>query len=329
MHDVTGSRSVAVGGSDTLDVGDALLVTVGDGVGYRFSKDRNVRITNGVASIRLTPDGIFIDATKDLCISAGGVLKLSGHEVQIDGDPMVFLNSTKRATPVVAPVGKARAPAKPAAPGRAGQVSVAAPKLEGRTFAEAPGGVEDVEVEGDGHDLHLALASLPTSLDAVPAALHVDPEAAKAMREAAKDPEGSLAALVRRDATRALDLYRLAHGESLASLPSTLEVLGPVLTRPIPGLGGLTAADLGSLLNAGSAAGVLHLGGAGGEVLQLLALRTGAAPRAVNAERARASVAAHASSGAPPEEAIARALGEHGVAVYRGDPEGRFTRVEA
>ncbi|KYF69774.1 hypothetical protein BE15_10160 [Sorangium cellulosum] len=115
------SRTSIVGTSDAIDVGDSQSVTVGGGVGYTITKDQNVHITNGVASIRITPSGIFIDAQGDLEIAAGGVLKLSGKEVQIDGTPNVFINSTGAKAPAVVTLGEARKPGGPGSGAPAGK----------------------------------------------------------------------------------------------------------------------------------------------------------------------------------------------------------------
>ncbi|WP_437980740.1 type VI secretion system Vgr family protein [Sorangium sp. So ce117] len=126
-------RTSIVGTSDALDAGESQSVTVGGGVGYTITKDQTVHITNGVASIRITPSGIFIDAQGDLEISAGGVLKLSGKEVQIDGTPNVFINSTGAKAPSVATIGEAREPGRPGSSAPAG-------KGEGNSGAQGPRG---------------------------------------------------------------------------------------------------------------------------------------------------------------------------------------------
>ncbi|AUX35510.1 MULTISPECIES: type VI secretion system Vgr family protein [Sorangium] len=127
------SRTSIIGTSDAIDAGESQSVTVGGSVGYTITKDRTVHITNGVASIRITPSGIFIDAQGDLEISAGGVLKLSGKEVQIDGTPNVFINSTGAKAPSVATIGEARHPGGPGSSAPAG-------KGEGNGGAQGPRG---------------------------------------------------------------------------------------------------------------------------------------------------------------------------------------------
>ncbi|MGK4009240.1 type VI secretion system tip protein TssI/VgrG [Sorangium sp. So ce1036] len=326
-NNIGAGRTSIIGTSDTVDAGDSQNVTVGDGVGYTINKDKTVQITNGVASIRITPEGIFIDANGNLEISAGGLLKLSGAEVQIDGGPNVFINTTSAKAPSVATIGKAKAPSAPGGPGGGGATSVAAEILRGGGAVELPGGIADVEVRGAALGLARAASSLPLTPAAAPAALQIGPAAGAAIQEEVRAPSSPLAALVR-TGTGAVELFRLAKGESLASLPSTLDVLGPVLTEPRAALGGLSASDLGSLVNAGSAAGIVHVGGAGGQVAQFLALRTAAAPRSVNGGAVRAEAQATEASGVPAERAYARALSTQGVALYQGDMQGGFAKVE-
>ncbi|WP_437599751.1 type VI secretion system tip protein TssI/VgrG [Sorangium sp. So ce590] len=327
INNIGAGRTSIIRTSDAVDAGDSQSVTVGDGVGYTINKDRTVQITNGVASIRITPEGIFIDANGNLEISAGGLLKLSGAEVQIDGGPNVFINSTSAKAPSVATIGKARAPSAPGGPGSGGATSVLAEVMRGGGAVASPGGIADVEVRSAPLGLDRAIATPPLNPAAAPASLQIGPGAGAAILEAVRAPSSPLAALVKTGAG-AVQLFRLAEGESLASLPSTLDVLGPVLTRPIPALGDLSASDIGSLVNAGSAAGILHVGGAGGQVMQLLALRTAAAPRSVNGAAVKAEAQATEASGAPPERAYAGALSAQGVALYRGDLKGGFARVE-
>ncbi|WP_437937837.1 type VI secretion system Vgr family protein [Sorangium sp. So ce341] len=330
INNIGEGRTSIVGTSDAVDAGDSQSVTVGDGVGYTINKDKTVQITNGVASIKITPEGIFIDAQGKLEISAGGLLKLSGAEVQIDGGPNVLINTTSAKAPAVATIGKARAPSAPGRPGGGGEASAPAEVMRGGGAVEAPGGIEDVEVEGAAREvpqLDRVVSSPPLTPAAAPASLQIGPAAGAAIQEAVRAPSASLAALVA-TGRGALELFRLAKGESLASLPSTLEVLGPVLTTPLPALGGLSAGDLGALVNAGSAAGIFHVGGAGGQAAQFLALRTAAAPRSVNGAAVKTAAQATEASGVPAERAYAGALSAQGVALYRGDLQGGFAKVE-
>ncbi|AUX49053.1 uncharacterized protein SOCE26_105980 [Sorangium cellulosum] len=320
-------RTSIVRTSDTVDAGDSQNVTVGDGVGYTINKDRTVQITNGVASIKITPEGIFIDAQGNLEISAGGLLKLSGAEVQIDGKPNVFINTKAAKAPAVATIGKARAPSAPGGPGSGGETSAPAEVMRGGGAVDQPGGIADVEVESAAPWLDRAVLAPPLTPAAAPASLRIGPAAGGAIREVVRAPSAPLAALVSQG-RGAVELFRLARGESLASLPSTLDVLGPVLTAPLPALGGLSAGDIGALVNAGSAAGIFHVGDAGGQVAQFLALRTAAAPRAVNGAAVKAEAQATESSGVPAERAYAGALSTQGVALYRGDLQGGFAKVE-
>ncbi len=91
-NDAGDSRTSTIGHLDSIDAGNLITGTVGPGVGYVYRDDQIIQYTNGVASILLTPQGIFLDTKADLTIHAGGTLKLSGKQVVIDGKSGVYWN---------------------------------------------------------------------------------------------------------------------------------------------------------------------------------------------------------------------------------------------
>jgi len=91
-NDIGADRTSRVARSDTIDAGKVISGTVGPGVGYVYRDDQNIIVTNGVASIVLTPEGLYLDAKGNITINAGGMLQLSGGEVIIDGKPNVYVN---------------------------------------------------------------------------------------------------------------------------------------------------------------------------------------------------------------------------------------------
>ncbi len=88
----SGNRTTTVVHSDTIDAGDVITGVVGPGVGYVYRSDQNIVISNGLSSVVITKHGMYLDVKGNLTISAGGVLRLSGKAVAIDGKPNVYFN---------------------------------------------------------------------------------------------------------------------------------------------------------------------------------------------------------------------------------------------
>ena len=91
-NDIGESRNSTIAHNDTIDAGNLITGTVGPGVGYVYRDDQTILFTNGVSSVVITPNGMYLDAKGDITISAGGNLKLSGEQVVIDGKPNVYFN---------------------------------------------------------------------------------------------------------------------------------------------------------------------------------------------------------------------------------------------
>jgi type VI secretion system secreted protein VgrG len=96
-NDVGDGRTSTIAEVDSIDAGNLITGTVGPGVGYVYRDDQNILFTNGVASIVLTPKGLFLDAKGDVTLHAGGTLKLSGKQVVIDGKSGVYFNLGSKA----------------------------------------------------------------------------------------------------------------------------------------------------------------------------------------------------------------------------------------
>ncbi|EYF05451.1 type VI secretion system tip protein TssI/VgrG [Chondromyces apiculatus] len=91
-NDIGEDRTSTIAQSDTIDAGNVITGVVGPGVGYVYRDDQLILITNGVASVVFTPDGMYLDAQGDITISAGRLLKVSADQVAIDGRPNVYFN---------------------------------------------------------------------------------------------------------------------------------------------------------------------------------------------------------------------------------------------
>lgn len=96
--DITDNRTTNIAINDTLEAGDVIMATIGPlGVGFIYAKDQQIIITNAIAAIGLTENGLHLDSKTDLVIHADGELKLSGKDVLIDGTPDVFFNRESKA----------------------------------------------------------------------------------------------------------------------------------------------------------------------------------------------------------------------------------------
>ena len=332
-NEVGESRSSVIAHADTIDAGDTISGTVGPlGVGYAFNKDQTITFTNKVASIVFKPDGIYLDAQGDLKITADGTLRLSGGQVLIDGKPNVYVNCGEAASANVPTLPAARAPKPPGGPGSGGATIEAQSKLSGQGTVEKPGGFQEVSID-------LASLTTPPTPEAAPSSISIGPDAAAAIRAAVAGAspvtdaiESARSSLVLDSATRTLSLLQSAAGKP---------VLGAVLTSPITG--SVTGSDIASLLGQGrqgQAIGIFHLGTAGSAlgdaaagsalpagVQQLMALRTQAAAPVLDGGSISNAFAQSRVLGLPTTDAHSAALAQHGVALFRGDGAGVFTRV--
>jgi type VI secretion system secreted protein VgrG len=323
--DVGVDRITVVGGSDILDVEKEHRITVASGTGIKIV-DKEIHLTTGDATVILSKDELSLNAKGNLWITAGGSLSLSGTDVFVDGGPMVRINCHHNADARWSTLPAAQAPRRPGRPRRGGRTSRPAVKLSGHGKVEAPGGFDDVKLKKNALPLHRVVGNLPARILAAPSHIDLSSEATSAIHDAlgqAGVPDKLV--LVRDDVSQAMRVYRLAPGESLASLPSTLQVFGPVLP-PVPSFGLLAARDLGDLVNVGNTAGVFHVASSGG-VAQLLALRTAAAPESVDGAAVQTAAQGFVDAGTAPEKAYAQGLAQHGIALYHGDAEGIFSQI--
>ncbi len=97
---VKGNRSVEVAGRYGTRSDAGVQSQAGDLTGVSCS-DGKLVLTNGNASIVLDGPNVHIDAGANLKVSAGRSLGLYGKQVNIDGTPDVFINSTEAVAPAV------------------------------------------------------------------------------------------------------------------------------------------------------------------------------------------------------------------------------------
>jgi len=91
------SRTSSIGGTDAIHAGDVLMMNVGPaGVGFIYAKDQTIMYTNSVASIALSPEGLFINSKANMTVKAQKTLKLSGKDIVIDGKPNVYFNKNSK-----------------------------------------------------------------------------------------------------------------------------------------------------------------------------------------------------------------------------------------
>ncbi|EYF05453.1 type VI secretion system Vgr family protein [Chondromyces apiculatus] len=360
-NDVGESRVSTIAKADSIEAGDTIRGTVGpEGVGYAFNKDQTITLTNKVASIVFTPEGLRLDAQGDLHITANGTLRLSGGEVKIDGKPNVYVNCDAAASANVPTLDPARPPKPPGGPGSGGETIEAQSKLSGQGTVEEPGGFEEVTID-------LASLAPPPTPSAVPAAINIGGGAASAINAAVAKAapvidavESARSFLARDPMSQALTLVQSPVGE---------QVLGPVLTNPITG--GLTGSDLVGILGQGQQVGIFHLASAGAAaagvpgsaaatlaaaaagmpgaaaaplaaaaaagvsgaaalpagVQQFMALRTQAAPPKLDGTALSNAFAQNRVLGLSTAEAHSAALGQQGVALFRGNGAGVFHQV--
>ncbi|MBW2456064.1 MAG: type VI secretion system tip protein VgrG [Deltaproteobacteria bacterium] len=97
---VKGNRSVEVDGRYGTRSDAGVQSQAGELTGVSCSEGKLV-LTNGNASIVLDGPNVLIDAGANLRVSAGRSLGLYGKQVNIDGTPDVFINSTEAVVPAV------------------------------------------------------------------------------------------------------------------------------------------------------------------------------------------------------------------------------------
>jgi hypothetical protein len=126
---------------------------------------------------------------------------------------------------------------------------------------------------------------------------------------------------------------------SLVQSAVAKQVLGPVLTSPITG--SVTGGDIAALLNSGQQMGIFHLGESSSKILsatagasqlppgvqQLLALRTQAAAPVLDGASISNAFAQNRALGLSTVHAHAASLDQHGVALFKGNGAGVFTKV--
>ncbi|UQA56369.1 type VI secretion system Vgr family protein [Polyangium aurulentum] len=342
------SRSSTIGQSDSINAGDLIKGNVGTlGVGYSFSKDQNITITNSIASIVFKPDGLYLNTKGDFVITADGTLKLSGGTVLVDGIPNVYVNCAEASAADVPTVDPARAPTPPGGPGSGGATIEPQSVLSGQGTVEEPGGFEEVSMD-------LASMPPPISPSAAPDSIHIPTGAASAIGAAVSgastvtDAAEALRSTLHLDTlSGALELYgmarSIAEGDARALLqaPAGRQLLGSVLTSPITG--SVTGRDIAALLDQGQQVGIFHLGSVGGElaaaaasgadsalpagVQQFMALRTQAAPPALDGGEISNAISQNRVLGYAPVDAQAAALEQHGVALFQGNGAGLFRKI--
>jgi type VI secretion system secreted protein VgrG len=366
--DVGESRVSTIGKADSIDAGDVIKGNVGKlGVGYSFTKEQIITITNTLASIVFKPEGLFLDTKGTLAITANGTLKLSGKDVLIDGTPNVYVNCDKAATANVPTLNPARAPNPPGGPGSGGATIEAQSVLSGQGTVEPPGGFQEVSVE-------LSTLPPPPTPNAAPSAINIGSAAAAAIGAAvsgaapvADAAQAVKSALSLDKVTQAVELFgqvkSVVEGGPLALLqtPPGQQVLGAVLANPITG--NVTGKDIAALLDQGQQAGIFHLGKVGSAlasagasapspasaaagaamggatpppgatstlppgVEQFMVLRSQAAAPSLDGGSISNAIAQNRVLGFPQENAQAAALEQHGVSLFKGNGAGLFRKI--
>jgi type VI secretion system secreted protein VgrG len=325
--DVVGGRATVVGDTDTIDAGTSHTITVASGTGVSVVNNE-VTVTTGTATIFVSGDDVSVNATGNLWLTAGGHLVLSGQTVHIDGGPMVKINCGKRKSPRLKKIAAARKPRKPGEPHREVGTNGSAPVLGAGSGSGAPVGLAAPKPKKRLPDLSGVVNDLPENPTVAPPKIDLGPETFKSLRESMGYPQklGSNCMLIKEDSTNAMSVYQLAKGESPVSLPSTLQVFGPVIP-PVPSFAHLRPQDLSDLVNVGNTAGIFTVG-VGAAMTQFMALRTKAAPEIVDGALLEATARGLARPSSSQESAYALALQQQGVALYQGDDQGCFSRVD-
>jgi type VI secretion system secreted protein VgrG len=276
ISNIMKTRYGVIGETDAIEIGRIYSVNVGSGNGMIVDgKSRTIVLTTGKATIVLGPDTISLNAMGSIEISAGGLLKLSGQEVQIDGGPNVYVNTKGAKGPAVVPFEKVKDPKEPAKPGSGGEVSKAAPLLSGQGTIEKPLGFEDV-------------AAPPPTPAAAPA--KITSALTKAITEevAKADPAASVKkatnALLSKDnlkkaaeIAKAIKDAKSTKGMSLLGVSEIKDAVANIVTQPI--IGKLSGVDVADMLNQAQAFGIVHLSK---DALAGTAFIRGAAPDAEN-----------------------------------------------
>ncbi len=96
-NNVGDSRTSSIGATELIQAGDVIMMNVGQaGVGFLYAKDQSIMFTNSVASINLTPEGLFINSKANMYVHGEQMLKLSGKDIVIDGKPNVYFNKNSK-----------------------------------------------------------------------------------------------------------------------------------------------------------------------------------------------------------------------------------------
>jgi type VI secretion system secreted protein VgrG len=249
--------------------------------------------------------------------------------VLIDGKPNVYVNCSTAASANVPTLPAARAPKPPGGPGTGGATIDPQSKLSGQGKVEAPGGFQEVSID-------LSSLSPPPTPDAAPSSVSIGAAAAAAIGAAVSGAAPVVDAV---DATRtSLVRDELSSVTALAEagqLPTGQQMLGPVLSSPITG--SMTGSDLAGLVSQGQQVGIFHLAGgaassAAGSALppgvdQFMAMRTQAAPPALDGGALDNAFAQNRVLGLSTADAQAAALHDQGVALFQGNGAGVFTKL--
>ena len=329
-NNVGQSRSSVMGQADTVSAGELISGQVGKlGVGYSFDKDQNITITNSVASIVFTKDGISLDSKGALLLTADGLLKLSGGTVYIDGLPNVYVNCDAALAATVPTMDPVSPPSPPSGPGSGGATIEAQSVLSGQGKVQKPGGFKEVSMFLGAMKPPMSPMAAPPfiNLGGVAAAIGAAVGAAALVNDA---KEAIQSALHLDQLSGAMELfgkakYMIEGGPmALLQLPEGKQLIGSVLANPITG--SVTGKDIAGLLNGGAQAGIFHLASQKG-VQQVMALRTLAAPPVLDGDALNNTIAQNIALGYSPADAKVAGLSQHGVALYQGNGDGELSKV--
>ena len=345
---VIDGESRMVGTALSYDVGELHSIHVASGTGTEIS-DRRIVSSTGGASITLDGDNILIEAKGQIIIRSTDVAQFhSQKEIQIDA-PMTFVNCAQATAPEVPTLEAAQAPS---GPGGGGDTNDSTYRPAGQGQVQPPGGFDEAAPNA-------FVGRPPQTAAEAPAQVSIDPAAAQAITQQVAQAapvqqlaSAALGGLVPAEIGRALNVvnavrtFRETGGQSLLQIPELREAVGSLVTQPIAG--GVSGADIANILNAGDQFGIWHLSDdtraatgfvraaspeAGAQaaapagVTQMMGVRSEAAPARIDGSMLERDMQVGRAQGLPPEAAQATALAQQGVALYRGDFTGRFTRI--
>lgn len=353
--------SWTAGKTISADAGEMHSVHVASGTGTDITDKRIVSSTGG-ASITLDGDNIILEAKGTLVIRSGGLAQFhSQAEIQIDA-PMTYINSFSASAPAVPTIPAAN---PPGGPGSGGETNDSTYKPEGRGEVAPPGGYDEAMPNAFVANPPATTAAAPAALSIDPAAaLSIARDVASGNPITALS-NANVRALLPPQVGSAIDkglqlvnvarTFKETKGLSLLEIPELKQAVAGIATQPI--IGSVSAVDIADVLNAGTRFGVWHVDGPVGDaaaflraaapdapnrvdaaiaevqakippgVTQLLGLKTESAPARIDGAMLTRDVETAASQGQPPILAQATALAQQGVALYRGDFAGQFTRI--